>query len=259
MARKHMTKEEAIHKLVQLAYDQLGYKEGTNNWNKYASDPRMKQLYGWNVQNQPWCAVFVNWLFINAFGYPEGADMTYGGSAACSVQAGYYKAKNAWSMTPHKGDQIFFIVSGGINHMGIVVDVSCSTITTIEGNTSDSVAKRTYYIGDPSIAGYGVPNWSIAADLPDDDPDEDDAAGSGNLKADGICGPATWATIADEIRKLPTLRCVRDASGRVVSMSEGWHVTMLQAFLNYKGADLDADSEYGPLTEKAVTEFQKEH
>ena len=170
-----MTEQEAIHRVVQLAYSEVGYREGTNNWNKYAADERVQRLYGWNVQNQPWCCVYVNWLFINAFGFEEGSAMTYGGSAACAVSAQLYKNHAAWATDPKKGDQIFFLVNGGINHTGIVVDVSGATITTIEGNYSDSVAKNTYYVHDSRIAGYGRPDWSIVAteEVPDEEPDPD--------------------------------------------------------------------------------------
>ena len=37
-------------------------------------------------------------------------------------------------------------------------------MTTIEGNTSDSVGRRTYRIKDASIVGYGTPKWSLAED-----------------------------------------------------------------------------------------------
>ena len=32
---------------------------------------------------------------------------------------------------------------------------------TVEGNTSDSVARRTYRLDDSSIYGYGRPNWGV--------------------------------------------------------------------------------------------------
>ena len=231
-----MTKDEAIHKVVQLAYDQVGYKEGPNNYNKYADSLDIQKLYGWGVQNQPWCAVFVNWLFLTAFGYADGSAMTFGGSPACSIAAQNYKNNNAWSMNPRKGDQIFFNISGGINHTGIVADVSGQTITTIEGNSSDSVAKRTYYAGDASIAGYGVPNWNAVADLPDDE--------ETGLTVDGECGPETWAALAN---KMPLVK----------KGSKGWAVTALQAMLNALGADLDADGDCGPLTDKEIRKFQE--
>ena len=234
-----MTKDEAIHKVVQLAYDQVGYKEGPNNYNKYADSLYIQKLYGWGVQNQPWCAIFINWLFLTAFGYDDGSAMTYGGSPACSIAAQNYKNNNAWSMNPRKGDQIFFNISGGINHTGIVVDVSGSTITTIEGNSSDSVAKRTYYAGDASIAGYGVPNWNVVADLPDN-PTEKETS----LVVDGECGPLTWAALAEG---LPILK----------EGSKGDLVRALQYVLNYYGAKLRVDGDFGPKTKAKTMEFQE--
>ena len=72
------------------------------------------------------------------------------------------------------------------------------------------------------------------------------------LKADGICGPETWAAIAEEIRKMPMVSYDRKTN----TGSIGWHVTLLQAFLNYHGEDLDADGEFGPLTQEALLNFQ---
>lgn len=176
MGKKPMTENEAIHKLVQAAYGEVGYHESGNNYNKYAADPRIKQLYGWDVQGQPWCETFTAFLFINTFGYTDGTAMTYGGSASCATHAQLYKNNYAWDTEPQKGDQIYFIVNGGINHTGIVVDVSGATVTTIEGNYSDKVAVNTYYAHDQNIAGYGRPNWSVVANEqePEPGPDEGD-------------------------------------------------------------------------------------
>jgi sulfur carrier protein ThiS len=156
-----MTIAEAKQKLVELAKTEVGYHEGANNYNKYAEDPRITELYGWNVQNQPWCCTFVNWLFLNAFG-DIGAKMTYGGSAACSSQANLYRKKNAfYTARPEVGDQIFFYSGGGINHTGLVVEVNGSAIRTVEGNYSDKVSLNTYTIGNSAIAGYGRPDWAL--------------------------------------------------------------------------------------------------
>ena len=168
----NMTRDEAIHKVVSLAYEQVGYREGADNWNKYADNPLVCEAVGWNVQNQPWCAIFVCWLFIESFGLYQGKEMMHGCSAGCAVQAEYYQRNNSFYVNPCKGDQIFFYVGGGINHTGIVVDISGSTITTIEGNYSDSVCTNTYFIGDSNIAGYGRPCWELVSnDEPDDEPE----------------------------------------------------------------------------------------
>lgn len=164
-----MTTNEAIHKVCSLAYGEVGYKEGANNYNKYAENPLVCDAIGWDVQRQPWCAVFVVWLFIESFGFYSGSHMMYGCSAGCRNQADFYKDNGAFYPTPQKGDQIFFYSGGDINHTGLVVDVSGSTITTVEGNYSDMVSQNTYFVGDPSIAGYGRPNWAIVADDDEDD------------------------------------------------------------------------------------------
>lgn len=156
-----MTIAEAKQKVTELARTEAGYREGANNYNKYAEDPRITELYGWNVQCQPWCCTFVNWLFLNAFG-DIGAQMTYGGSAACSAQANLYRKKNAfYTARPEVGDQIFFYSGGGINHTGLVVEVSGSAIRTVEGNYSDRVSLNSYTIGNSAIAGYGRPDWAL--------------------------------------------------------------------------------------------------
>ena len=184
-----MTKAEAVHKVVTLAYDQVGYKEGPNNWNKYAADPRMTQFFGWNVQNQAWCNIFADWLPVDLFGIAAAREMVYGGSTACRIAAEQFQKNDAWFDSPEKGDQVFYYISGGINHVGTVVDVSGATLTTVEGNYQDGVCIVTHYINDPEIAGYGRPNWSVVADVkdeddqPDDDPDQSDIIHPGTHRA----------------------------------------------------------------------------
>jgi hypothetical protein len=61
---------------------------------------------------------------------------------------------------------VFFSYSPGeYSHTGIIVDVNGNTITTVEGNTSDSVGRRTYETSNRSIAGYGTPNWDVALEI----------------------------------------------------------------------------------------------
>lgn len=155
-----MTIQEAKQKLVAVARAEVGYHEGADNYNKYADDPRITKLYGWNVQNKPWCCTFVNWCFLQAFD-DTGGKMTYGGSAACATQASYYRANGAFKTEPEVGDQIFFCSGGGINHTGLVVEVNGKTIRTVEGNYSDKVSLCTYVLGNSVIAGFGRPDWYL--------------------------------------------------------------------------------------------------
>ena len=161
-----MTKNEAVSKLLTWANAQIGTVESGDNWNKYAQN--MSAAYGWNVQNQPWCDVFVDAGFVACFGLDNAAKMTYqpagGFSAACRYSAAYFSAHDAFTQQPEPGDQIFFRdAEGVINHTGIVVSAGGGIVRTIEGNSGDAVRSNAYGIGTPTIAGYGRPNWSVVA------------------------------------------------------------------------------------------------
>jgi len=59
------------------------------------------------------------------------------------------------------GDIIFFDWDGdgGANHVGIVESCDGKCVYTIEGNTTDSCARRTYRVGAACIYGYGIPRY----------------------------------------------------------------------------------------------------
>lgn len=163
-----MTIQEAKNKLVAWCKEQVGTREGANNYNKYAEDLRLQQLYGWKAQNQPWCDLFTDEAFIECFGLKAAAAMTYqpigAGSAACRYSAQFFQNADAWRSSPEVGDVIFFYYDGAINHQGIVVGVGKGQVSTVEGNSSDMVAQRAYSLNDSRIAGYGRPKWAIVAE-----------------------------------------------------------------------------------------------
>ena len=176
-----MTIEEAKKKVLDLARAEIGYHEkasnkdlddptansGGSNWTKYARDLDKTNWYNGVKSGFPWCDVFYDWLFYTCFG-DLGRKMicqpTGSLGAGCLYSAQYYKEAGRWhTNAPQPGDQIFFSYSAGeYSHTGIVEMVSGDTVTTIEGNTSDSVGRRTYNIGNRSIAGYGRPKWDLA-------------------------------------------------------------------------------------------------
>lgn len=167
-----MTLQEAVNKLLDTARRELNYHEGYNNYIKYAQNSWDNQFYGWELQNQPWCDVFVDWCFCETFGLQTGAAMTYqtvgSGSALCSASASFYEKNNAFYNYPQPGDQVFFFSSGDINHTGLVESVigsgaNWTSFTTIEGNSNDQVARRTYNRGNNKVAGFGRPKWSLVA------------------------------------------------------------------------------------------------
>lgn len=249
--------EEAKKHLIAVAMAEVGYHEGGNNYTKYAEDQRISKLYGWNVQNQPWCCTFVNWCFLQAFG-EIGAKMTYGGSAACSAQADLYRRNRAfYTSRPEIGDQIFFYSNGGINHTGIVAEVNGSGIRTIEGNYSDKVSLNTYTIGNSVIAGYGRPDWKLV---------QEDWEKPWAVVVNGqIVNSSEWKQDEDP-----------EADGKPVTAQKGenhaWTppllkndpdnyyaaVAVLQGLLNCHNFDSGKiDGYYGPKTETAVNKARR--
>lgn len=187
-----MNKNEAIAKLVNCAKSQVGYLEkrsnaylddktanaGSANWNKYARDIDNKypNFYNGKKNGYSWCDIFVDWCFIECFGYEKALKMLYqptkSTGAGCSYSAGFYKAHNAFYRKPQVGDQVFFGGHGNEGHTGIVVAVSGNIITTVEGNTSggygvesngDGVYLKKYNISTQYIPGFGRPNWEVVS------------------------------------------------------------------------------------------------
>ena len=231
-----MTISEAKQKLISWAQAQIGYAEGADNWNRYAE--KWTEAGGWNVQNQPWCDVFVDAGFIECFGLALASKLTYqpagAFSALCSRSAQDYRDNDAWVHTPEPGDQVFFNVSGGINHTGIVVSVSGGVVYTVEGNSSDMVRRSAYGIGSAYIAGYGRPNWAA-------------------VSAEAESAPAAPADGA--------ARCTVTLTLPVIEYGDrGEYVTLMQQRLIAKGFSCGpwgADGDYGGGTKAALLQFQR--
>ena len=175
--------EAAISKVLALANSEVDYREkmsgvglddknanaGTGNWTKYARDlDEIKSFYNGKKQGAAWCDVFVDWLFMKCFGADTAMKMLCqpknSAGAGCKYSKDYYQAAGRFVRDPQRGAQIFFYDNAGqINHTGIVESISGERITTIEGNSSDRVARRSYSMWDGTIAGYGIPIWELAA------------------------------------------------------------------------------------------------
>lgn len=241
-----MTIQEAKNKLITWARAQIGYVEGANNWNKYA--PTWTSAGGWNAQNQPWCDVFVDAGFIACFGLDTAAALTYqkkgAFSAKCSISADYYKQHGALTRTPEPGDQIFFYYDGGINHTGIVESVSNGLVTTIEGNSSDMVARRSYGLGSVVIAGYGRPNWAAVVNN-----QSSTQPAAGEAVPEKPAGPEKPA-----VNYYPYTYNV--AVSLLKKGSYGPQVKHMQQLLNANGFPCEADGEFGDETFEALKAFQ---
>lgn len=63
---------------------------------------------------------------------------------------------------PQRGDLVNFVWGkrSWADHIGIVVEYKNGVVYTIEGNTSNSVASRSYARSSSSLLGFGHPDWS---------------------------------------------------------------------------------------------------
>ena len=135
--------------IVQVAASQEG-KGGTTYWSWYGFGSRVE-----------WCACFVSWCADQSGYIQSGVIPKF---SLCSDGVKWFESKGRFrdaSYTPAAGDVIFFDWgnNGTIDHVGIVESVSGGTVNTIEGNSGDKVARRSYSIESSNIYGYGVPAY----------------------------------------------------------------------------------------------------
>lgn len=267
-----MTTDRAVARVLEIARAEIGYHEknsaaglddktanaGGGNWTKYARDlDAIPGFYNGPKQGFAWCDCFFDWLVVKAFGAETAKRMLCqpkdSAGAGCYYSALYYRQAGRFhERKPEPGDQIFFTYrSGEVSHTGIVEAVSGGTVTTIEGNTSDGVGRRSYAIGSPAIYGYGRPVWSLAEDAedpaaapaPDPDPDE------------GGADPQPATPAASYTVTLPVLR--KGDTGAAVERLQ----TLLIGRGYYCGGRFLSgreypDGDFGPATEVAVLDVQ---
>lgn len=157
-----------IEKVIRIAEEEVGYKEGKTNITKYAKwfDTQATAFYNTKKQGAAWCDIFVDYCFCQAFGEAKAREMLYQPKkslgAGCKYSAGYYRSNKAWQTEPQEGDQIFFGTKGAETHTGLVYKVTDKMVYTIEGNTENEVKKKSYQKSNKKIAGYGRPKWKVA-------------------------------------------------------------------------------------------------
>jgi uncharacterized protein (TIGR02594 family) len=136
--------------VIDIARSQLGVREATGN-----NDGIPAQRYSFG-QNEAWCANFVSWCFRQA-GNPLPGNQDAIGS--CDTMRRELEAAGRFypprTETPQPGDIIFFGTPGDMTHVGIVTRVEGGKVYTIEGNSGDRVAERSYDLNSSRIQGYG--------------------------------------------------------------------------------------------------------
>ena len=126
-------------RVIELARGELGYTENPANSNN------MKYGAAYGLQGQPWCVIFLWWLFREA---GESAAF-FGGAktASCGKLLRWYREQGQTVPVSEvqPGDIVILNFHGtkDTEHCGLVVDVkrvitTVASVTTIEGNTSSS-------------------------------------------------------------------------------------------------------------------------
>ena len=264
-----MKKDQAVQRVLEIARAEIGYREknsaaglddktanaGSGNYTKYARDlDAIPGFYNGPKQGFAWCDCWYDWLLVKAFGADLGRRMLCqpenSAGAGCYYSALYYRQAGRFhDSKPEPGDQIFFTYQAGeVSHTGIVEAVSGGIVTTIEGNSSDGVVRRSYAYGSRVIYGYGQPDWSLAASV-DADPEQAEE----DPKPEPAPAPPAQKTYTVT---LPELR--RGDAGAAVERLQ----TLLIGRGYYCGGRLysgreQPDGEFGPATEVAVLDVQE--
>lgn len=240
--------------VIKIALSQQGYLEkasnsylddfkanaGHGNFTKYARDlDAVPGFYNGKKNGFPWCDVFVDWVFVQAFGVENAKmllcqpDQSLG--AGCGYSARYYREKGQfYTRDPKPGDQVFFLDSvGDVAHTGIVYKVDSRNIYTVEGNTSPAAGVvgngggvwcKQYALTEDHIYGYGRPAYGAQTES---------KTGKGDFTVEmrvlknGCKG--------DDVRAL-----------QILLTGNGWN-----------GGTWGADGNFGKQTEDAVTAYQK--
>lgn len=171
------TMDKAIEKVILIAKSEEGYLEkksnsqldsktenaGSANHTKYWRD--IKPSY----QGQPWCAAFVSWCFMKAFGLEKAKKLLKHWPYVYCPTLGNLFTKNA---NPKIGDIVIFYHNGTFTHTGIVTAVIGDRFYTIEGNTSGAsgiiangggVCAKSYLNSQMPGTKFCTPDYSIVS------------------------------------------------------------------------------------------------
>ncbi|MFQ8688391.1 MAG: glucosaminidase domain-containing protein [Blautia sp.] len=175
------TKSNAINRVIGIAQEEIGYLEkrsnsqledktanaGSNNYTKYWRD--VYPAY----QGQPWCAAFVSWALMQAFGKATATAMLKHWPYVYCPTLGNLFTKHA---NPEVGDIVIFYRGGTFAHTGIVTSVVGDRFETVEGNTSGvsgvvanggGVFAKSYFNSRLPGTKFCRPDWSLAVNWMD--------------------------------------------------------------------------------------------
>lgn len=260
-----------LNSVIQVAKNEVGYLEkrsnsqldhktanaGKKNYTKYNRD--YNEWGGGGAQPMEWCAAFVSWCFVKAYGLEAAKKLLCGGLHHYTpTGAGRFKGKGQYikrgSGNPKPGDVVYFYSKskGRIGHVGLVYKVSSSRVYTIEGNTSASntliengggVEYKSYSLTSTYIDGYGRPNYAAIE------------AGTGEVVALDLGDRLlTNGCKGDDVKELQeALLSLGYDLGKWGADGDYGDCTEMAVEKFQRDNGCDADGEYGPITHKAMT------
>lgn len=157
--------------VLNAARKWIGYSEKNGKYKEildlYNSHKPLARGYKIKPTDE-WCACFVSACAIKA-----GAVDLIGTEVSCGKFIEIFKAKGIWnedgSSRPKPGDIILYNWDdktqpndGAADHIGIVEQVTGTTIVAIEGNMNEKVARRTMNIAWGYIRGFARPKYATS-------------------------------------------------------------------------------------------------
>lgn len=190
--------------------------------------------HGSEYLDASWCDMFLSWCAKRA-----GAQGPVGEFAYCPSHVNWFKRLGLFDRVPAKGAIVFFDWDddGVADHVGVVEALNANgSFKSLEGNTSDMVARRTRFMSD--VLGFGHPAY-LPAPL----------AYPGMLIL-GSRGPAVKLA-QQRLIKLgyPLARYGADGRFGVETVRE---VKAFQRVERSKNPEFEVDGRIGPVTWKAL-------
>ena len=169
--RYTVPEEAALRQSVTIAAEQyLGINEADGSHrsviDRYnAHTPRARDYEV--TYSDSWCATFGSMVAMEA-------DLTdiIPPECSCEQQIKLFSETGNWIETdwylPKPGDYIYYDWNyatkkdsrGWSDHVGIVVKIFGPVLLVIEGNKDNDVSYRYLFLNDPTIRGFGVPDYS---------------------------------------------------------------------------------------------------
>ena len=247
--------DKAIEKVILIAKNEEGYLEkksnnqldaktanaGSANYTKYWRD--IKPDY----QGQPWCAAFISWCFMKAFGLDNAKKLLKHWPYVYCPTLGKLFTRNA---NPKIGDVVIFYHNGMFTHTGLVTAVIGDRFYTIEGNTSGAsgiiangggVCAKSYLNSQMPGTKFCTPDYSIVSNAV-------------NKPSDINKIPSNTIQTGEKYMFNPETVKAGDKNTSVLLLQE---ILRARGFKGKDKKELDLDREAGDNTIYALKQYQK--